>query len=166
MIPWAVLITGAVGVGGTALGAWLNGRTQTKTLRLSLDAENERARLADKRRIYATCLARLEAHRTAAIDLADEQKHSSDKPADNEESQETKLRLEKTDEALTQAVTELFLIAPQHVFDPAVKVLEAVKEITNDPSKSEDQGEDYIHKQAYLTSAMRADLGETEIATE
>jgi hypothetical protein len=56
MFPWQLLITGAVGVGGTALGAWLNGRTQTKTLRLSLDAENERARLARKRQMYTDCV--------------------------------------------------------------------------------------------------------------
>ena len=60
MFPWEVLITGAVGIGGTSLGAWLNGRMQTRNLGLSIDAENKRARLTDKQRIYAAYLAEVE----------------------------------------------------------------------------------------------------------
>lgn len=63
MVSWTTLITGIVGavigVAGTSLGAWLTGRTQTANLQLSIDAERERTRIADKRQTYARCLASL-----------------------------------------------------------------------------------------------------------
>jgi hypothetical protein len=61
---WATVIpavvTGAVGIagiGGTILSARITTKAQTANLRLSIDAENTRARLADKRYIYATFMA-------------------------------------------------------------------------------------------------------------
>jgi hypothetical protein len=61
---WATVIpavvTGAVGIagiGGTILSAKLTAKTQTANLGLSIGAENHRARLAEKRRIYATFMA-------------------------------------------------------------------------------------------------------------
>ena len=63
MVSWTTLITGIVGavigVAGTSLGAWLTGKTQTANLRVSIDAERERARVADKRQTYARCLTSL-----------------------------------------------------------------------------------------------------------
>jgi hypothetical protein len=63
MVSWTTLITGIVGavigVAGTSLAAWLTGRTQTANLQLSIDAERERTRIADKRQTYARCLASL-----------------------------------------------------------------------------------------------------------
>jgi hypothetical protein len=72
MVPWeATLVAGiaggVIGVGGTYLGAWLTGRTQTANLKLSIDAENKRNRLAEKRRIYASCLASYEPMTRQAI---------------------------------------------------------------------------------------------------
>jgi hypothetical protein len=62
MVPWeATLVAGiaggVIGVGGTCLGAWLTGRTQTANLLLSIDAENKRNRQADKRQTYARFVA-------------------------------------------------------------------------------------------------------------
>jgi hypothetical protein len=51
---WGYAISGIVGIVGTSLGAWLTGRWQTTNLRLSLNAESQRAELAEKRQIYAS----------------------------------------------------------------------------------------------------------------
>ena len=64
---WGYVITGAVGIAGTALGSWLTGRTQTNNLRLNIDAENKRAQTAEKRRIYASCIAGLDAGYTGVL---------------------------------------------------------------------------------------------------
>ena len=75
MVSWTTLITGiaggVIGVGGTSLGAWLTGRTQTANLKLSINAERERARIADKRQTYARCLASLTEVVFAAAKLGD-----------------------------------------------------------------------------------------------
>ena len=63
MAAWETLVAGIsgglVGVGGTYLGAWRTGRTQTTNLKLSIEAEREQARLADKRQVYARFVHRL-----------------------------------------------------------------------------------------------------------
>lgn len=111
MVPWAVLITGAVGVGGTALGAWLNGKTQTKTLRLSLDAENDRARLAEKRRIYARCTTAFLTMERAGRDFQN--------AAAGQGGYNAELNLTKASDALRDSMSELILIAPKHIRDTA-----------------------------------------------
>jgi hypothetical protein len=61
MISSDVLVTGAVGIagiGGTILAAWMTAKGQTSNLLLGVDAEDRRAQLAEKRRIYAAYLAR------------------------------------------------------------------------------------------------------------
>jgi hypothetical protein len=66
-VDWAqvtpVAITGAVGiagVAGTIIAAKLAGNTATQNVRLSVNAEDDRARLADKRRIYARAIAAID----------------------------------------------------------------------------------------------------------
>jgi hypothetical protein len=61
---WATVIpavvagaVGIAGIGGTILSARLTAKAQTANLRLSIGAEDRRARLAEKRRIYATFMA-------------------------------------------------------------------------------------------------------------
>ena len=61
---WATVIpavvtgaVGIVGISGTILSARLTAKSQTANLRLSIGAENHRAQLAEKRRIYATFMA-------------------------------------------------------------------------------------------------------------
>ncbi len=96
----------ALGTCGTLLGSWLTAKSQTSNLQLSIKAENERARVAEKRRIYATYMASLESHYSATIRLGYEKDASPE------------LRehlLDVHDNATIQmrvAETELILIAP------------------------------------------------------
>jgi hypothetical protein len=60
LIVTGVLVGSASGVCGAVLGAWINGRSELAGLRLNIEAQNDRARFADKRGIYAQCLAALD----------------------------------------------------------------------------------------------------------
>src|SRR5262249_35076237 len=52
-------VVGIAGVAGTIVSARIARTSATKDLQLSLNAENERARLAEKRRVYAALNAAL-----------------------------------------------------------------------------------------------------------
>ena len=59
---WPTLITGAVGVAGivgTILAAQLTARSQAANLMITIDAERDRARVADKRQVYANFISAL-----------------------------------------------------------------------------------------------------------
>jgi len=67
-MDWAIVITGIVGlagIGGTLLAAKMAAKSAAENLRTSISAEDARAKVAEKRRIYASCLAALSAHATA-----------------------------------------------------------------------------------------------------
>lgn len=57
VIVTGVAVGSASGILGAICGAWLTARSQMAGLKLGISAENERARIAEKRRIYARCLA-------------------------------------------------------------------------------------------------------------
>jgi hypothetical protein len=78
-VDWAtvasVAITGAVGiagVAGTIAAARIAGKSARESAMLSINAENRRARLADKRQIYAHAVAALDA---AAV-AVDRERHA------------------------------------------------------------------------------------------
>jgi hypothetical protein len=78
-VDWAtvasVAITGAVGiagVAGTIAAARIAGKSARESAMLSINAENRRARLADKRQVYAHAIAALDA---AAV-AADRERHA------------------------------------------------------------------------------------------
>jgi hypothetical protein len=150
MFPWEVLITGAVGVGGTSLGAWLNGRMQTTNLRLSLDAENERARLSEKRRIYASYLATGNDLYVLAAHLG------------RMDPELARSSLKDANTAIFNAWAEVSLIAPNGIWDlvfetvdPLIKWLNAFQEDRTTPIPDELRS-----KRHEMILAMRADLGE------
>jgi hypothetical protein len=67
LIVTGVLVGSASGVCGAVLGAWINGRSELAGLRLNIEAQNERARFADKRGIYAQCLAALHGRQSPVV---------------------------------------------------------------------------------------------------
>ena len=58
MVPWSEIITGAVGVAGIG-GALMNGRWQAAAVNRSIAAQDERAKVAERRRIYAAAYTAL-----------------------------------------------------------------------------------------------------------
>jgi hypothetical protein len=158
MFPWQLLITGAVGVGGTALGAWLNGRMQNKNLRLSLDAENKRARVAEKRRIYAACQSAF--WRTNLAVTAQRGARS----ASEKEKAEALFSMSKALDSMLQTFNELLLIAPDSVTECANHVQRAQQifllTVEGDAAGDAQDMDNISQIQARLYEAMRADLGE------
>jgi hypothetical protein len=59
-------VVGLAGIGGSILSAKLAGRTATANVLLSINAEDVRAKVNEKRRIYATALASFNEMGTAA----------------------------------------------------------------------------------------------------
>jgi len=155
MAPWETLLAGVaggvVGVGGTCLGAWLTGRTQTANLKLSISAENERAHVAEKRRAYANCLA---AAHAATHDAGFRRFLDAGGNQDVKLLEESAWASFKADRALTLAVAEVALIAPDNVADLAWAVAEA---IFGSDKPFDDTVDDALDD---LNEAMRADLGE------
>jgi hypothetical protein len=149
MIPWGVLITGIVGVGGTALGAWLNGRMQTKTLRLGINAENERARLAERRRVYAHSLAAIDKlHMTGVKEVAYRGKVPNDALMATIRERFDALNV------LHVVVSELELIATGEVWRLVNQIVPLLLDYQNLNQV------DYQRLRNGLRVAMRADLGE------
>jgi hypothetical protein len=65
-VDWATVIPtgitgvlGLAGIGGTLLSTRITGRSDAENLRTSISAEDYRVKVAEKRRIYANCLAQL-----------------------------------------------------------------------------------------------------------
>jgi hypothetical protein len=59
VIVTGVVVGSASGIIGAICGAWMTGRSQIAGLKLGIAAENERAKIAEKRRVYARCIAAL-----------------------------------------------------------------------------------------------------------
>lgn len=109
MFPWQTLITGAVGVagiGGTILAARMTSKSQTANLKPGIGAENERARRAEKRLIYARCLASYEAMLTQVLVFRD----AGDRAESLDERSATEMSAVVS--AMNVVVAELMLIAP------------------------------------------------------
>jgi hypothetical protein len=162
MFPWEVLITGAVGVGGTALGAWLNGRMQTKNLRLSLDAESERARLAEKRRIYAAFLA---ASNELIVGVGDFRASVREENTGRLEADYNRMAEART--LSLSNITELELIASPDIGAQARSLRRflvnfAFSRTSNMAEEASQNPDPIIGMRARLLDAMRADLGEPD----
>jgi hypothetical protein len=156
MSDLAVIVTGLVGAAGIAgalLSAGLTARWQLVSLKVGIAAENERARLAEKRRIYAQFLGSSVNVRLAIIynDLL----ANSDQPTS-----ELTDRITATMSEWANRGYEVALIAPKNVGD---LVETSVKLLYDEYDESQQR----MFGKAIdaLTEAMRADLGEPPIDT-
>jgi hypothetical protein len=127
-VDWATVASGAItgvvgiaGVAGTILAAKIAGNSATENARLGISAESDRARLAEKRRIYARAIAAVDAGFLAARSAvsADRAAYGQASTASDEANLEAAARLREATaewkagvETATFAVTELQLIAP------------------------------------------------------
>ena len=113
---WAPVVSGfligaASGIGGAVLGAWMNGRSQLKALRISVDAEDNRSKLADRRHLYALFISK-------ANDLGNAV-YSYSRPAGKNKSQieSERIDLEAARKSVLQTANEIILVAPADVVD-------------------------------------------------
>jgi hypothetical protein len=176
MFPWETLITGAVGLAGIGGTLWQGKRSreaQTADLKASLDAtaenlkagikaENERARLAEKRLIYADCL-------TAFVEMmpatAGYRVEFSAADHDAEKLQAAESRLGKARDAMYRALSLVEVGGSDEVAKLAQESTDAFMKyvFATRTGESSDADADKIRDaMANLRQAMRADLGETD----
>src|SRR6266550_1760771 len=161
-MDWAsvvsVAITGVVGiagVAGTIVAARIASKSATKDLNLSISGENDRSNKAEKRRIYASCLASFTKLTSMVLDIG------MPSPSGNKVvSEEAKANYQRMLDATAELVSQADLIAPRSVQDLLNQNIAALEELA---WGHEDKGES-LRKVGYrrddLADAMRADLGE------
>lgn len=159
MVPWDVVVTGAVGVagiGGTILAAWMTGKCQTADLKLGINAENARARLAEKRRIYANCQASFDRLFTAAVAVRGDERSADAALRANQDAE-----LSSANAAVLPALSELILIAPDDIAGQAEMIRRYLGTYVAESSGGAESDAMLPGLRKQLFSAMRADLGET-----
>ena len=163
---WPVIVTGivigVVGLAGIAATYWQGKRaaeTASENLRRSIDADNERARLAERRRIYAACQAAFTDMRIESIT----HRVAYQPPPDQAQRDAAELALNQVRLAMLNATGELLLIAPAGVRKLAADLTDSylsyITATVRGASLAE-PAEPAGHMQGQLYDAMRADLGE------
>lgn len=155
-LNWAAIvpaaITGAIGlagIGGTLLSASIARQSNAENLQASIAAENNKARLSEKRCVYANCLAALMfGYLQAAMVRARGDVRSKGYAADVLEANRARM-------AAVNALSEVRLIGPQDVGSLATRAVMALLRFLK-----EGGGSDFGKAHAKLTLAMRIDLGE------
>lgn len=157
MVSWTTLVTGiiggVIGVSGTSLGAWLTGKTQTANLKLSINADREHAQIADKRQIYARCLASLTEVVFAAANLDD---YGDDISA--EERRSLALAMHESLASMVVSMSGIRLVAPESLGDLAEDIGRKVTRAAVDIELHIDSNFDFTSLRRQLYQAMRADL--------
>jgi hypothetical protein len=150
VVPAAITgVVGLAGIGGTLLSARMTGKSDAENLRMSISAEHTLAKLAEKRRIYANCLAALIQNVDVNIRLhaaTDSQEHNSVIQERNQ------ARV-----AARVAIQEVALIGPLDMSDLASQADSQLSQadVTDDANRKR-----FSLAFARLITAMRADLGE------
>jgi len=164
---WPVIITGVatgvVGLAGIVATYWQGKRateTASESFRRSIYAAGERARLAEKRRIYAACQAAFTAMRIESIT----HRVAHQPPPDQAQRDAAELALNQVQRAMLNATSELLLIAPKDVNklaeDLTDSYLSYITATVRGASLEEPTGP-AAHMQSQLYDAMRADLDES-----
>jgi hypothetical protein len=168
-MDWAsvvsIAITGLVGIAGvtgTIVSAKIASRSATKDLQLSIGAENDRQHKAEKRRVYAACLAPFTEMTWAALNFR--LYHSKDiEPT----SSEAEAEYERLRNEMRAYVAQANLIAPpriRNLLDQCVTAFAVFTMATYEGASHADAEGPVMELGALrgsLNAAMRADLGET-----
>jgi hypothetical protein len=154
-------VAAVAGIGGTILGARMAGKSQLSSLNLSISAENERARVSEKRRIYAQCHAAFNnmvpavvAARAYKVEGITERQISA---AD---------RVTVVAGEMYVALSELKLIAPTEVAEAAEQIsgyFRAYMAATGEGAGL-GEGHEYAYLRNRLYRLMREDLGESPLS--
>jgi hypothetical protein len=161
-MDWAVVvasaITGVVGLGGVIAGASIASRSATRDLKLGISAENERARLALKRGVYADCLAAFA--EMIMVVFTFRPHHSAD---DHDAAKTAETKQSQAQVVMFQKISEVRLIAPRNVALAVTELAMMLLEYASDSFRGESFGtspEVITEKQNAVFEVMRADLGE------
>ena len=167
-INWATIIppvvtgvVGIAGIGGAILSAKITATTQVINLRLSIGAENHRARIAEKRRIYATFIACY----NKALDAVNKHRASFSLSESTNDIKAMEAVQQEALKALNDARAEMGLIEPAKfgsLPDQLVDALHSYAEATvvgaRELDKPKPAIESAVHDKLYI--AMRTDLAE------
>lgn len=161
---WPTLITGLVGVAGiagTILAARMTARNQTANLMLSISEERNRARIADKRQVYANFIASVNETILATG-------HAYYSETDPGERDAALIRALPERGAIYHRAGEVELIAPEEVTSQAVAMTRLVMSYSDELMKYAGKVPEAVIETLYergsemekqLFKAMRADLG-------
>ena len=163
---WPAIVTGivigVVGLAGIVATFWQGKRATeaaSKSLRTSVDAENERARRTEKRRIYTACQAAFTTMRIESIT----HRVAYQPPPNQDQRDAAELALNQARRAMLNASAELLLIAPEGVRKLAADLTDSYLGYVTATMRGASLGEPAEpagHMQNQLFDAMRADLGE------
>jgi hypothetical protein len=172
VMAWGYVSTGVVGLAGIFGTLWQGKRSReaqtadlkksldaaTENLKLGIDADNRRSREAEKRRVYAQCLASYDDVLAAAMKLK-----SSFSMSDPALIEATAARLDQASVAMNRAKSEVRLITSKKTYfladDLAVRLMSYVTETQKGESLKVPSHE-IAAIRTDLILAMRADLGE------
>jgi hypothetical protein len=139
---------GLAGIGGTLLAARMAAKSAAENLRSSISAEDARANRAEKRRIYAGCVAALTAYFDGTVAPNTGSLLWADKRAVLD------AELGRTRLAAQVAVSEMDLIGPPEVAIMAHRAMRAVLRASEGGDTA-----DALSSIVNLTMTMRRDLG-------
>jgi hypothetical protein len=159
----AVIVTGlvgAAGIAGTLLSARITARSDMAGLRLSIAAEEQRAQLAEKRRIYAEFNTSID-----KLLVANAQMHEHWAAAGPDGRQALRSAQDAAMTALSTCLGEIMLIGPKSIATQAGSLVEPLLTYAGRPfsADGEEDGEIVLARfpsqRSALFEAMRADLG-------
>jgi hypothetical protein len=168
------IVTGLVGLGGIGGAAWQAKQSReaatadlrrsldaaTENLRLGIAAGNERARVAERRHIYAEYLAAVNAQLLAFHRLFDARRKEEGKQAIDSMWRE----IESHTTEGNNARMALDLIASEGVIEQAVRITDSLNEIEQAVRESQtEEAWTGLADLDLLGNAMRADLGEASV---
>jgi hypothetical protein len=171
----AAITTGVVGLAGIGGTLWQGKRSreaqaadlkesldsQAENLKAGINAENERARHADKRNVYASSLAAFNETMSSAVNYRVARQHASNE----EELRHMRDRQDDAQTAMFESLQVVMLIATQEVCERAIHLQDGLiafmkatfEEDSNDAAPSV---KDIGQLRDKLLRALRADLGE------
>ena len=162
MTSWDVVVTalvGVAGIGGTILTAWLTTKSQAENLRYSIQTENERARLAETRSIYAEFFASMD-----RIIITINRLRNLFMLPDSPRRGELKTKVEDELSELYVKLSELLLRGPTGAGSVAHELAFMLREYSEKALNDEipdNLPDEWAHKRRQLLYVMRSDLGES-----
>ena len=151
IVPTAISgVVGLAGIGGTLLSARMTSKSDSENLRTSIGAEDQRARLAEKCRIYANYLSALSAGFNSYVESSTKQDLAGQKH------DEIMARWRDAHVNALSASSEVRLIGPGAVGSLATEIFNLMLRLRREDVEL------WARTYRDLLAAMRADLGEAD----